>query len=170
MPRNTLVSIGVVARPHGVGGELKLEIVPAYLEALLHGVQRVFLGPARQPYRIRAARQHQRALLVQLEGVHTRNDAEALRGAEVLVHADELPPLPKGEYYVHELLGLRVFDVEAHAELGELTEVLATGSNDVYVVRRLDGRELLLPALPQVILSVDLEASVMHVRVPEGLE
>lgn len=170
MPRNTLVSVGVVARPHGITGEVKLEVVPAYAEVIVRHLRRVFLGPERQPYRIRSARLHQRAVLLHLEGVRTRNDAETLRGAEVFLHADDLPALPAGEYYMHELLGLHVLEAETQTELGELAEVLVTGSNDVAVVRRPDGRELLLPALPDVILSVDLDANTMHVRIPPGLE
>lgn len=165
-----LLLIGEVVRPHGVAGEVKVAVAPEYIEALLEGVGRVYLGPRQKPYTVLNTRPHQGALLLLLEGVQSRNDAEALRGAQVYIRVGDLPPLPEGTYYVHDLLGLQVYDEDSGALLGELTEVLATGSNDVYVVRRPSGAELLLPALESVVLSVDLETGTMRVRVPPGLE
>lgn len=172
MPRRVaeLLLIGEVVRPHGVAGEVKVAIAPEYLEVLREGVDRVYLGPRQKPYVVLNTRPHQGALLLLLEGVQSRNEAEALRGARVYVRVGDLPPLPEGDYYVHDLLGLQVYDQDTGALLGELTEVLATGSNDVYVVRRPNGAELLLPALESVILLIDLEAGAMRVRVPPGLE
>lgn len=110
---------------------------------------------------------HQDMLLLKLEGVDTRDAAEALRGAFISVKVEDLPDLGDEGYYIHELLGLRVVGTDG-LELGELAEVLTTGANDVYVVTG-GGREVLLPAIPSVILQVDLDAGVMTVSVPDGL-
>ncbi|MCS6773245.1 MAG: ribosome maturation factor RimM [Anaerolineae bacterium] len=171
MPRGTaeLLQVGEVVRPHGVAGEVKVAVAPEYLDAFLEGISRVYLGPQQKPHAVLNARPHQGALLLLLEGIQSRNQAELLRGAPVFIRIADLPPLPEGAYYVHELLGLQVYDQDTGALLGELAEVLATGSNDVYVVRRPGGRELLLPALESVVLLVDLDAGVMRVRVPPGL-
>ncbi len=166
-PGDTLLEVGTVTRPHGIAGEVKVQTSPEYLTAL-EGVRRVYLGETPTEKRIEGCRVHQGAVLLRLDGVRTRNDAEALRGARVRVRAADLPQLDEGEYYSHDLVGLRVAD-EAGRELGTIGEVLATGSNDVYVVNTPEGKELLLPAIDSVIRKVDLDASLMEVTVPEGL-
>lgn len=165
-PLQTL-SIGKVTRPHGIAGEVKVQLAPEYAGAL-DGVRRIYLDQEAQPRRVRGMREHQGALLLRLDGVATRNDAEALRGATVSIRLEDLPRLKEGEYYSHQLVGLRV-QREGGAPLGVLAEVLGTGSNDVYVVKTATG-ELLLPALDSVVRSVNLQEGVMIVVVPEGLE
>lgn len=170
-----LLEIGLVARPHGIQGEVKVQIAPEYAGALTR-IQRVFLeipdkskgGFRTLPYRVQAARIHQNALLLKLQDVDTRNDAEALRGAMASVNVAELPELEPGDHYIHELLGLQVDTVDGR-RLGELVEVLTTGANDVYVVQDSQDRETLLPAIDSVVLQVDLDAGVMTVAIPEGL-
>jgi len=104
--------------------------------------------------------------LLQIEGISTRNDAEALRGTVVRIDRSQAAPLDEDEYYHFEILGLRVVDEEGH-DLGTVVEILETGANDVYVVQRPDGSELLLPAIRSVILEVDLEHQRMVVRPPQ---
>jgi 16S rRNA processing protein RimM len=79
-----------------------------------------------------------------------------------------MPPLPEGQLYQHELFGFSVVD-ESDKLLGELVEILETGANDVYVVKDPDGRELLLPAIPSVILKVDPDRRLIRVHLLEGL-
>ena len=164
--------IGVITRPHGLLGEVKVKVPPEYLHAL-EDIKRVYLrlptdhSPA--PYKIRGHRLHQEAILLKFVKVVTRNDSEALRGAEVLIDLADLPALPSGEYYSYQLLGLAVV-AEDGAALGQIDEVLATGSNDVYVVRKPAGGELLLPAITSVIRNINLEAKTMTVVIPPGLE
>jgi len=84
------------------------------------------------------------------------------------VKAADLPRLPEGQYYHHQLLGLSVVD-ETGQVLGELAEILETGANDVYLVKTPLGKELLLPAIEDVILGVPLERKEMSVRPPDWL-
>ncbi|MCL5997727.1 MAG: ribosome maturation factor RimM [Chloroflexi bacterium] len=165
--RSTFLDIGIVARPHGIDGELKVQLAPEYIEALGR-VKRVYLDGSPDAKRIQSFRVHQNAALLKLEGVDTRNDAEALRGMRVSIKVKELPRLGEGEYYTHDLIGLRVID-ELGQDLGKLTEVLSTGSNDVYVIKPAVGKELLLPAIESVVRKIDLEAQVVSVIVPQGL-
>jgi 16S rRNA processing protein RimM len=156
-----------VTRPHGIVGEVKVELAPEYAGAL-DSVRHVYLGDSDQARRVLASREHQGAVLLKLDGVSDRNDAEALRGARISIRQSDLPRLSGDEYYSHDLIGLSVLRDSGEA-LGRLTEVLATGSNDVYVVKTADG-EVLLPALESVVRAVDLAARTMVVTVPEGLE
>lgn len=165
-----LLVVGKVTRPHGIAGEVKVELAPEYAGAL-DGIRRVFIGDTHQqprPCRVLASREHQGALLLKLDCSINRNDAEALRGSRVSIRLTDLPKLPAGAYYSHDLIGLSVVR-ETGETLGTLAEVLATGSNDVYVVKTVSG-EVLLPALESVVRAVDLAARQMTVSVPEGLE
>lgn len=165
-----LLTIGIVARPHGIAGEIKIQLAPEYAAALdiLGHVKRIYLDEAEPAYQVVTFRSQRDAAFLKLDRITTRNDAEAVRGARVAIHPRDLAELPKGEYYAHQLTGLRVCR-ESGELIGELVEVLSTGSNDVYVVNTAKG-ELLLPALDSVVREIDLAAGVMKVIVPEGLE
>lgn len=118
-------------------------------------------------YKIRWMKPHRRVLLFSLEGVDSREAAEALVGAEISVPRSALPALPAGEYYWFDIIGLDVYAAD-DAYLGRVTSIMPTGSNDVYVVHDAD-RETLVPALQTVILEIDLENNRMQVDLPEGL-
>lgn len=120
-----------------------------------------------QPYRPIAVRPHKKFVLAQLEGVRTREEAEQLRGKSVLVDPADLPPLDEDAYYWHEILGMRVVTEEG-GNVGRITEILPTGSNDVYVVRE-GEKESLIPAIKEVIISIDKKARTMVIRPLEGL-
>lgn len=180
-PAPSLIEIGRVTRGHGIRGEVKVDGEPALLDALAD-IRRVVVAPAgphpraAERYgelagfaaRIRQCRLHQGAALLMLDGIVTRNDAEDLRGARIFAREDDLPELAEGEYFAHDLIGLRLLDA-AGEEIGTLEEVLATGANDVYVIRTPSGAERLLPAIESVVNAIDLEAGVMRVTIPEGL-
>ena len=85
----------------------------------------------------------------------------------MLVPASQIPPLPEGQYYQFQIIGLKVWE-EGHL-LGEIIDVLDYTANDIYVLRRTDGTETLIPALKQIVRRIDLEAGIMEVSLPEGL-
>lgn len=97
-----------------------------------------------------------------------RTQAQVLPGEIIEIDEEDLPPAPEGEYYIHDLVGLEVVTVEGEV-LGRLAEVLQTGANDVYIVRRRGARDILLPAITQVIVEVDLDAGQLRVDPLPGL-
>ena len=107
-------------------------------------------------------------MLVKFEGVDTPEQAGLFRNQWLYVKTVDVPPLPDGQIYQYQLFGLRVVD-DGGTELGELAEIIETGANDVYVVKDRQGREVLLPAIPAVILEVDLVRRLMRVHLLEGL-
>ena len=115
-----------------------------------------------QPYRPIAVRPHKKFILALLEGIQSRAEAEQLRGKVVLVDAAELPPLDADEYYWHDILGMRVV-TEDGGNVGTITEIFPTRSNDVYVVRE-GEREVLIPAIKEVVVSIDTKARTMVIR------
>jgi 16S rRNA processing protein RimM len=161
-----LLAVGRVLRPHGVRGDLLLETLTDFPQHLAE-VDTVYLGEPPVAHPLAAARVHRGQLILRLADVPDRDAADAFRGQLVQIKAVAAAPLPPGTYYHHQLLGLPVV-TEAGEPLGELAEVLETGANDVYVVQG-PGGELLLPAIRSVILSIDLAARQITVRVPAGL-
>lgn len=161
---------GKITGAHGLQGALKFLV---YTESLAYYVPQVALllrEPGGETYEVRAlkAAPNGKSVLLSLKDVTDRNRAEALAGSLIFVPKDALPKPKDGAFYWYELIGLDVVEADGRA-LGKLDHIFETGSNDVYVVKK--GRqELLLPALPHVILAVDLAAGRMTVKIPEGLE
>jgi len=160
------LAIGRIIAPRGVRGELKVAVETDTPERFLR-TSRVFLGEERIVYTVRGARLHQGNALLRLAGIETRDDAEAWRNAYVYVSLEDAVPLEEGEYYHHQIQGMHVRTTEGE-DLGRVVEVLQTGANDVWVVRGRGG-EVLIPALKDVIVAVDLDADVVTVTLPEGL-
>jgi 16S rRNA processing protein RimM len=159
--------VGKVRRPHGVCGEVVAEIYTDFPDRM-SPEKAIYLGEKHVKLVIASQRPHNEGLLLGFEGVTTPEQAGRYRNQILSIAASEVSELPEGEFYFHELLDLEVVD-EAGNPLGTLTEILETGANDVYVVTDSAGRELLLPAIPEVVLNVDLEAKTMKVRLLPGL-
>jgi 16S rRNA processing protein RimM len=160
------LAVGRVLRPHGVRGELLLATLTDYPEHLSEQ-KVVYLGEPPQAHPLAGVRIHRSQLIIRLADCHDRAGADAFRDQIVQIEAQLAAPLAPGLYYHHQLIGLAVY-TEAGEHLGELTEVLETGANDVYVVKGPQG-ELLLPVIADVICSVDLEAHRLTVHLLEGL-
>jgi 16S rRNA processing protein RimM len=108
-------------------------------------------------------------LLIAFQGYEDREAVGELRNQLVMVRADDRPPLEEGEYYHHQILGLRVFNEDGQF-LGQVVEILETGANDVLVIRPEQGAELLLPMLESTVLSVNLESGELQVHLLPGLQ
>ena len=158
-----LIAIGRIVAPHGVRGELRVAVLTEFPERFLD-MKRV-LVEGKGEMTVTGVRTHQDIILMTLAEVKDRDAASALRGRLLQVTRAELMPLPEGQFYVFDLVGVKVFD-EAGQELGVLEEVLQPGANDVYLIRRTDGSELLLPDLRSVVLTVDMPGRRMVVKPP----
>lgn len=162
-PDPGFVAVGRLLGPFGLKGELKVQ-------ALTDNPQRfapkskLFAG--REEVTVARSRRASGHLYLTFEGYPDRTSVERLRHHILQVPEESLPALPPGEYYRYQLIGLHVFDREGRA-LGTLAEVIETGANDVYRVRTPDGTDLLLPALDDVIVSVDLAAKRIVADPPE---
>lgn len=162
------LAIGYLRRSHGLHGEMVMEIHTDFPQRLRRG-RKVYLGEDHHPAEIASVRPHKEGVLIAFLGIQTPEEAANWRNQWVYARADELPPLPPGQYYAHQLIGLQVLDEQGQL-LGELIEILDTPANKVYVVRRTNGKELLLPAIPQVILGIHLEKKEIYVHLLPGLE
>lgn len=159
--------VGFLRRAHGLRGEIIMDLHTDFPERLRRG-RKLFVGEERQPVTLTGARRHAKGMLVKLQGIESPEDAIPFRNKWVCVRAADLPALPEGQLYQHELFGFQVMDENGN-RLGELVEIIETGANDVYVVRDESGKDLLLPAIPSVILETDPARRVMRVHLLEGL-
>lgn len=159
--------VGRLRRPHGVAGDMVMEVLTDFPERLRKGGT-VYLGDHRTAQRIRGRRAHDEGLLIAFEGYETPEGVAALRNQWVYVRADQIPELEEGEYYHHQIIGLRAV-AEDGAPLGKVVEILETGANDVYVIRGNSGGEILVPAVDDFILDVNLRTGEMMVRLIEGM-
>ncbi len=155
------VAVGRVVSVRGVHGELVVEPLTDFADRFAPGSRLWLQG---RPLDVERSSTRRGQVLLALGGIENRDQAEALRGALLEVPESELRELEPGTYYRFQLIGMAVFDPAGH-RLGTLADILPTGSNDVYVVR--DGdRELLVPALDDVVLEVDVAGGRMVVDLP----
>lgn len=159
--------VGKIHRPHGVKGDVIMEVITDFPERLRVGTV-VYVGDQHTPMVIRGRRKSNTSLLINFNEYKDPESAAVLRNQLVYVRADDRPALPEGEYYLHQLLGLQVISEEGQL-LGKLVQILETGANDVYIVRPETGAEVLLPAIPDVIKRVELDAGRMVVHLLPGL-
>ena len=166
--REEYLRIGVITQPHGVHGEVKVYPTTDEPERFLQ-VEDVIIERRgiRENHRIENTKYFKQMVILKLSGLSSMNDAEKYRNADILIHRDQ-SPLEEGHYFIVDLIGLQVYDGERH--VGEVTDFLQTGANNVYVVTKEDGKELLLPDIPDCILQVDLENEKLQVHVLPGLE
>ncbi len=161
------LEVGKVRRPHGVSGDVLVEIHTNFPERLIAGVE-VFLGEAHLPLTIRRRREHNDGLLLAFENYTTPDQVGRFRNQSLYQARKRAPKLSSCEYYHHQLLGLDV-QKEDGTFLGKITGILETGANDVYEVTDEAGREMLLPAISEVILHVDLALGKIKVHLLPGL-
>src|SRR5262245_60921812 len=146
------LSVGFLRRPHGVQGEIMMDLHTDFPERMKNG-RKLFIGEKHKPMTLVGVRLHQSGMLVKLKGIETPEEAGMFRNQWVFIKAKDAPPLPDGQIYQHELIGFRVVD-ENDNLLGELVDIIETGANNVYMVRDESGKEILLPNIPSVILDV----------------
>lgn len=163
-PPASLVDIGHVARPRGIRGDLFVQVfspTPSRYKALA----RVWLRGV--PYEVERAAPQPKGLVLKLKGIDVREDAAPLAGAVVQVDEAQMPPPPPETYYQYQILGMRVVTTDGR-DLGVVTEIVETPGNEVYVATGASG-ESLLPAIADVVKSIDLEQRLITIEPIPGL-
>ena len=161
------LAVGKIRRPHGVAGDVLVEVYTDFPERLQPNAV-FYAGEAHLPLTIRRQRIHNDGGLLAFDGFSTPEQVGRFRNQILYIAVTDAMELPEGEFYYHELLGLSVMN-EMGELLGKVTEIMQTGANDVYVVTNEAGREILLPAIAEVILDVNLDLSKMKVHLLPGL-
>jgi 16S rRNA processing protein RimM len=159
--------IGKLRKPHGLRGEIRMEVWTEFPERLKGG-RTVYVGSDYVPIKVRSVRSHDRFLLIAFHGINTPELAGTIRNKWVYVRADQVPSLSEGEYYHHQIVGLQVVSNEGQL-LGVVASILETGTNDVLLIRPEKGQDILLPYIDEVILEVDLQGGLIKVHPLPGL-
>ncbi len=161
-------TIGKVVAPFGVRGELKvlsLTDIPNRFTEL----EAVHVGPTHTRHLIKGVRPYKGEMVVlKLAGIEDANTAETLRNFDLTIPLNQLANLPPDSYYQHDILGLHVRTMDGR-ELGTIVEIMVTGSNDVYIIQAPDGKQILVPAIKEVIQQIDLIRRMMYIDPIVGL-
>lgn len=160
--KKEFLEAGKIINTHGVRGEVKIDPWADSAE-FLRGFKRIYIDGAET--RVVRSRVHKNFLIAQLEGVDSVEDAMKLKNRVIFINRADAD-LPEGEWFIQDIIGASVQE-ESGAELGKLAEVMALPAGNVYVVR--GEREILIPAVPEFILSTDVDGGVVTVRLIEGM-
>jgi 16S rRNA processing protein RimM len=161
------LAVGKLRHPHGVRGEMLMEVLTDFPERLAPGSS-LYVGPEANPMRLVKSRPHREGLIITFEGFTTPEEVGQLRNQVVYVRADDRPTLPDGEYYHHQLLGLRVTTREGES-IGTVIDILETGASDVLVVRPQTGPDVLIPIVDAFVQKIDLSAGEITVHLIPGM-
>lgn len=159
---------GRIVGTHGIRGELRVEPWCDSAEFLSRFATLYWDADGNSPVRVVSARPHKRLLLVCLEGVESATQGDTLRGRVLYLRRADVR-LPGGVWFVQDMLGLSILDADTGKEYGKLTDVLKTGANDVYEVTSPEGKQYLVPSIPQVVLERDPAAGFIKIRPIKGI-
>ena len=164
-----LLKVGVITTTHGVRGEVKVYPTTDEPERFLD-LDYVLLDTGRELRRldIKNVRFFKNLAILKFDGIDNINDIEKYKGRDLWIPREEAQELDEDEYYIADLLGMKVL-LEDGSEFGTLRDVMETGANDVYIVDSVKHGEVLLPAIKECILDVDIEANTMTVHLMKGL-
>lgn len=158
---------GRVVGTHGVRGELRVDSWCDSPE-FLSGFKKLYWDEGRKPVEVLAARPHKTLVLMKLAGIDTATQADVLRGRILYIDRADAR-LPKDSYFIQDLLGLSAVDADTGVSYGKLTDVFKTGANDVYEITGDNGKQYLIPVIPDVIIETDLEAETLRIRPIRGI-
>ena len=166
--------VGRLRRPHSLDGSMLMEVLTDFPERLQPAHSNtekklVYVGEEHIEMHISKLRWHNQAFIVNFDGMNHRDQVDGLRNKLVYTQTSDLPDLPEGEYYHHQLLGLSIIEKDTGIEIGKLREILETGANDVYIIDTPEDKDILLPAIESVILEVNLDERRIFVCSQEWL-
>lgn len=165
-------TVGQIVNTHGLRGEVKVVSRTDFPELRFAPGSRLFIQPSEIsepiPVEVEHARSHKSVYLVKFKTKDHINEVEAWKGSKLIVHEDGLAELGEDEFYYHDIIGCRVFDEEGK-EWGAIAEILHPGANDVWVVRPAEGKDILVPYIEDVVLSVDVDTGKVIIRPMEGM-
>ena len=164
-----LLKVGVITTTHGVRGEVKVFPTTDDAERFLE-LEYVLLDTGRELRRLKKknVRFFKNLVILKFDGIDNINDIEKYKGKDLWIPREEAQELGEDEYYIADLQGLNVV-LEDGTEFGTLRDVMETGANDVYIIDSNEHGEVLLPAIKECILDVDLEKNTMTVHLMKGL-
>lgn len=162
------LQVGVISSTHGIRGEVK--VFPTTDDPMrFKKLKKVFLdtGRERLELEVQSVRFFKQFAIVKFKGIDNINDIERYKGKGLFVPREDAVPLGEDEYYIADLIGMEVFTEDGH--FGVVRDVMETGANEVYIVESDEHGEVLIPAIRQCVLDVNVEEKKMKIRLMDGL-
>lgn len=161
--------VGTYVNTHGIKGDIK--VYPHTDDvSRFSDLDKVMLDTKDGliTYEIQSVKYHKNMAIIKFKGIDNINDIEKYKGSDVLIERSQAVPLNEGEYFICDIIGAEVY-TDTGEKLGFIKEVLQTGANDVYIVKKESGKELLIPVIPSCVLDVDTESKCVKVHMLPGL-
>ena len=164
--KKEFLEIGKIVGTHGVKGMVRIQ---AWCDSVdfLKGFKCFYIDAEKRKLELTSIKPNGNVVIAQIKGVETIEQAEKLRNKVFYIKRDDAK-LPEGRYFISELIGCAVFDADTNASLGTLVDVSETGANDVWHIKK-DEKEYLVPAIPSVIVSVDIEKEIILLKPLKGI-
>lgn len=165
--KKEFLEVGEIVTTHGVRGDMRL--YPWCDPGDVEHAKKMYLDEnGKEEYNVSYAKPHKNVYIVKFKGIDTPEEARCFIGRTVYMNRKDIP-IKKGEYFIQDIIGLKVVDSETGFCYGEVYDVAATGANDIYCVRGEDKKETWIPAIPQIIDMVDIENGILSIIPMKGL-
>lgn len=165
------LKVGKIVNTHSLKGEVKVISSTDFEEERFKEGTNLLITRGNQVIKevvVESYRTHKNSLLVKFKDINTIEEAEKLKNLQIKIDSNNIGELEENEYYFHEIIGCEVFD-ENNKSLGEITEILTPGANDVWVIKGQNGKEILIPYIEDVVKNIDIENKKINIEVMEGL-
>lgn len=164
-----MLQVGVITDTHGIKGEVKVFPTTDDVNRFDY-LKKAYIDSKEGliPVKVNSVKYFKQYVIIKFKGINDINDIEKYKKSPLLVTREDAVPLEEGQYYITDIIGINVFTDDG-VNIGTLKEVLQTGANDVYIVRNSENKEILIPAIKQCILGIDLEKKEMKVHLLDGL-
>lgn len=160
------IKIGRIVNAVALRGEVKVYNYSGYRERY-EELKQIFVEDKK--YEIEKVRYQQHMVILKLTGIDDRNAAEAMKNKDIFITEDDLLELPEDTFYIRDLIGLSVIDIEEDKTIGKIKDVLQPSSQDIYVVKLASGRDAMIPVVSEFVKEVSLEEGYVKVRLIEGM-
>ncbi len=165
--KNNLIECGKIVSTQGILGEVRVQPWSDSPEFLC-GFKAFFIKGGEVRLSVKKARVSKNVVVIKFDEINSVEEAQALRNHVIYIERNQIK-LKKGSYLVRDLIGLSVVDTQSGRVYGKLSEVTATGARDVYHIKTESGKELLFPAIPEVVNKIDIKGGTMHITPLKGL-
>ena len=164
-----MLQVGVITDTHGIKGEVKVFPTTDDVNRFDY-LKKAYIDSKEGliPVKVNSVKYFKQYVIIKFKGINDINDIEKYKKSPLLVTREDAVPLEEGQYYITDIIGINVYTDDG-VNIGTLKEVLQTGANDVYIVRNSENKEILIPAIKQCILAIDLEKKEMKVHLLDGL-
>ena len=165
------LKVGKIVNTHSLKGEVKVISSTDFEEQRFEKGTELLITRGNQIVKevtVESYRTHKNNLLVKFVGIDSIEEAEKLKNLQIKIDSDNIGELEENEFYFHEIIGCEVFD-ENGKSLGEISEILTPGANDVWVIKSQNGKEILIPYIEDVVKKIDVKNKKIDIEVMEGL-